>query len=650
MKVQAGDWGLGPGLYFVSPFYIYFLALALALTKSFTAVRLIQVALGTVAVWFMFETARAWFNERAAWATAILAGATGIFTFYEALILQTAIDTFLTAAALLCLTYALKPGEARAGRWMLAAGVIFGIQTMNRPNVAVAIVGLAIVMAAVRHWKGAALLAAGLAIGMSPAAIRNVIVSHQFSPLSSHGGLNFYIGNGEGANGFYRLIPGITPSIKGQSDDARRVAGKALGRTVTDAEASDYFMDISLRWMAAHPGQTTLLMIRKFGWTFHAQHVPLPYSYPFYQYDWPTWLRFMVIGPWLLVPLGIVGLLFGERRATDAGRRTYIIFISFVPAYAAAVALFFMSERYRLPLLVPLAIGAGAAVDRFIGLARQAAWRSLAAPAATAAVLFVAVNTRAMANDGRWEEGLRLAAQLVLEDRYDEANAWVDRLEAKTAHPGNAAATVGAQLLMKNEPARALTLLERAVKIEPNKPAVEYALGQALLGVGRPADAIPHLEYGVANGASLPMTGYHLAIALKDAGRPDDAVAAIPKIKMSDESPVEDWLTVGRLGMELKAPAVAAPFFQKATELAPNNADARLQYGVSLVVLTRFADAAQELSAATRLNASNAAAFSYLAYSELRLGRVPAAKAALSRALALDPNDPMAREVERENR
>ena len=116
-RVLNGDWGLGPGLYYVSPFYIYFLAAGLAVTKSYTAVRLFQALLGTVAIWFMYQTAREWFNERAALATAILAGLTGLFTFYDALILQTGVDLFFTSAALLCLTYALKDPGPNAGPW-----------------------------------------------------------------------------------------------------------------------------------------------------------------------------------------------------------------------------------------------------------------------------------------------------------------------------------------------------------------------------------------------------------------------------------------------------------------------------------------------------------------------------------------------------
>ena len=68
--------------------------------KSFTAVRVLQILLGTGSVAFLFFTARTWFGERAAWIAAALAALTGLFTFYEVLILQASVDAFLTSAAL----------------------------------------------------------------------------------------------------------------------------------------------------------------------------------------------------------------------------------------------------------------------------------------------------------------------------------------------------------------------------------------------------------------------------------------------------------------------------------------------------------------------------------------------------------------------
>lgn len=125
--VVAGDVALGPGLYYVSPLYMYFLAIVYAVTKSFTAARVVQAAFGTVAALLIFLTARESFGKRSAWISAVLAAACGLFTYYEALILQSSLDVFLTSPAL-CLL---------ARNLWFPAGIAFGIASLNRPNMIV---------------------------------------------------------------------------------------------------------------------------------------------------------------------------------------------------------------------------------------------------------------------------------------------------------------------------------------------------------------------------------------------------------------------------------------------------------------------------------------------------------------------------------
>ena len=123
-QVRGGNLALGPGLYYVSPLYIYFLAGALGVLQSLTAVRVLQAALGTLTIGAIFLMARTWYGTRAAWWAAGLAALTGLLTFHEILILQSSLDAVLVAAALLALTYGLTRGD---WRWGLAAGAAFGI-------------------------------------------------------------------------------------------------------------------------------------------------------------------------------------------------------------------------------------------------------------------------------------------------------------------------------------------------------------------------------------------------------------------------------------------------------------------------------------------------------------------------------------------
>ena len=639
-RVLTGDLGLGPGLYYVSPFYIYFLAAALAVFDSFTAVRVVQILLGTASVGLIFLTARSWFGGRAGWIAAGLAALTGLFTFYEVVILQSSIDAFLTSAGLFTLTGGLAAArpDGELGRrrdtWLLAAGVIFGLAALNRPNMPFGVAAICLALAATRKWRAAVLLSVGLLAGMAPAAIRNVVVAQQWSFVSSHGGLNFYIGNGEGATGFYRLIPGVSPTIGGQEKDVRRVAAAAAGRPLTDAETSDYFFGLAWKGIRANPGYAVALFARKLGYVFSSAHVALPHSYPFYAYDEHTMLRFYAIGPWLLVPLGLVGLAFAMPRTT---RRDYLVWASFVPGYAIGVAAFFIAERYRLPLLVPLCIGAGAAVDSAIRAIESKDARRLWMTGCAFVALLVFVNWPLGLHDGRWEEGLRTAQRLIILRQYEAADARVRAFEPRGPYPGATHYGAGAQLIVENQPERALPHLMRAQEVGGGRPEIAYALGQALLKTGRAQEAIPHLRRGFDAGIALPLGGYDLAVALLTTGDHAGAVETIKRIGLpDDESDVEAWLRLGRLAARARAPDVADGYFGRAVQMRPDLAAARQQHGLNLLVLRRFDDAAPELAAAVRLDPRDPDSLAHLAYCEIQLGKTADAIGHIQAALALD--------------
>lgn len=638
-KVVAGDLSLGPGLYYVSPLYIYVLAAGLALTDSFTAIRVLQVLAGAFAIGGIWLMTRSWSTVRAAWFAAALAAGTGLITFYEVLILQASIDVALTTAALLALTWALKSGESR---WYVLSGVVLGIASLNRPNMTIAAAGLVAIMLLTKRMRPAMVLAAGVIIGMAPVAVRNGVVAGQWSLVSSHGGLNFYIGNSAEATGFYHGVPGITPDIRGQARDARRVAELALGRPLTDSETSDYFFDLSLTWMRENPARAAGLFLKKFAFVFHAQHIALPYSYPFFAYDANTALRFYAIGPWLLIPVGLVGLVLLARRAPD---RSILVWVSFVPIYAASVALFFIAERYRLPLMVPLCVGSGVALDVFATHISRRQWRALAIPALAVVAGLGLTNWKTTLSDDRWNEGLRMVQRLAILDRDAEVEVWVNRLAPKASRAGEVHHSVGVQYLVGGKVDRALSYLREAQRLDPGNADVEYSLGQALVKAGRSAEALPHLRRGVDGGTKTPLAGYDLAVALQTSGDLAGAAAAIQRITPAATDDAEVWLRIGRLAAAVQAPAVAEPFFRQGAALAPNSAGARMQYGLNLLVLTRVEEAAREFIATTRLDPRDVDALAHLAYCELVLGRLGEAAQHADAAIAIDRAHPLASAV-----
>jgi tetratricopeptide (TPR) repeat protein len=640
-RVLGGEAGLGPGLYFLSPLYIYVLAAVLAVSGSFTAVRLLQIVLGTGAVALIYVATNEWFGRRAAWLAAGLATLTGLFAFYESLLLQTALDPFLTAAAMACLTLGLTRGHRR---WYMLAGLAYGVQACNRPNIALPAAVIGLLLAATRRWQSAAVFAIGLAIALSPVTLRNIVVSGHWSPVtSSHGGLNFYVGNNAEADGTYHPVPGITPDIKGQQEDTRRLAERATGHALDDTGVSWFFYQRGWTWIRERPLAAARLFARKLSLMFSAGYIWLNYSYPFFAYDERTLLRVLFVGPWMLIPLGLTGLVVA---APKAARLEYLIWGSFVPAYALAVAVFYVTDRYQLPLLIPLCAGAGAALDALVGAVSARRWTSVTVASAAVVALLVWVNRPLRLDDGVAEERTRMAERLVTLGRYEEAEHWAVRAEQASARPGVIHFRLGQQLLAHDQSAAAIAHFQTALRFDPGQPVVEYALGETFLDASRPQEAVAPLRRALEAGVHVDQAGYDLVRALGAAGDRAAAVRVLQGVRPAREDDAERWVALGQLGIQLQEPRLAETFSRKAISARPDFAAAHGQLGVDLNVEGRWTEAARALEEAVRLDPLDPATHIGLAVAEANIGRRADARRQVQEALRLDPHSEQAKRLQ----
>ncbi len=539
--------GEGPVPYFVSPLYAYFLA---ACGASFPVARVVQILLGTAAVALVFLTARRLFGERAALPAGILFALAGVVTFHEVVILQAALDPFLTALFLYLLALGITEEEEKislkvkrggerasgAAHWgtFVAAGAAGGLLALNRPN---ALLCVAAVAAAfflflfkenlLRRVGIVAAFVGGTALAIAPFTLRNLVVSHEPVLISSHGGLNFLVGNGPGATGVYRAIPGITPDIGGQARDAKKVAEAAEGRELSTREVSSHFAREALHWIRTNPGAAFSLFLRKIRYSLSGDEAPLNFSYPWYR-DHSLVLKLLCVGPGLLVPLAGAGFVLALFASAGASRRALLVWSTFVPAYVLAVAVFFVATRYRLPLLVALAPLAGAAVARLPEALRSR--RGGLAPAAAVAAVLAAVSL--------WPTGLYDGAadeemQLVLwEIEKGDAGAMAHAEAAASAHPDPALfwLRVGRSFESAGKRDEAIAALSRSHGIDASRPDAAALLssllekrGLARILAGDAVGARPDLEEAVRVDPPNASALLNLAVVLAEGGEKDRA-------------------------------------------------------------------------------------------------------------------------------
>ena len=628
------------GAFVVSPLYVYFLAAVFAAGGTVLAAQLIQIALGAAAVGLLFATARHWFGERAAIAAAALAILSGFFTFNEVLILQSAVDPFLVA----CTLFALTRTTAGGGTWAFgSSGAALGLLALNRPNalvVAVAAAGAVFVIHGWARFNRAPVLLLALLAVLTANAARNYAVSGQVVVIASHGGLNLYIGNHDRADGTYTPVPGISPSIAGQARDATRVAEERTGRTLSPNEVSNYFAGRAIDWVTEHPGAALRLWMRKVGILLNHVDVPLNYSYAFYAREPGSLLRVLAVGPWLVLPFGLVGLLWPALRDRSQG---YWLWAMFVPVYGAAVVLFFVSDRYRMPLLLPLCAAAGAALVRLFDLARARQAGAFLRPAGAVAMIALVVFANLGLDNGLGGEQTRRAVWLVEQGAFDEALRYVEQIPNDHRHPGVLRFRVGQALLDSGRHSDAAGLLAEAITIDGPQPAIRLALGEALLGSGRVNEAVAHLAAAVDNRYDVRVAGPMLVRALVLTGRPDEAVRRIAAMPVSIAAGSADVaLDFGTLALERSATGEAFRWLRVAVEHAPDRAEAHEKLGLAIFLQGDLRTALLHLERAVRLDPERSSAHLNLAVLYAQLGRFAEARDRAENALRLDPAEPRA--------
>ena len=640
------------GAFFVSPLYVYFLAGVFAAGGTLFAAQLIQIGLGAAAVGLLFATARHWFGERAALVAAGLATLTGLFTFNEVVILQSALDPFLVSCVLYALTRAMAGGRTWA---FAAAGASLGLFALNRPNALVFAVAAAAAVF-VSEWRRTAVdrkdrgprwgqawlhrpavLIASLLAVLGVNAARNYAVSGDAVLIASHGGLNLYIGNHARADGTYTPVPGITPSIAGQAGDSKRVAESSVGRSLSPGEVSNYFAWRAIEWVTDHPADALRLTIRKIGILLNRVDVPLNYSHAFYAREPSSFLRVLAVGPWLLLPFGVIGLLWPALRVNRSG---YWIWAMFVPFYGAAVVLFFVTDRYRMPLFVPLCATAGAALLRFFDLARTRQLGRLLLPAGAVIVAALVAFANLGLDNGIGSEQTRKAVFLIEQGSPDEALRYFEQIAEEHSHPGVLRFRVGQALLHAGRHAEAAPLLAEAITIDGPRPAIRFALGEALLRTGRSREAVGHLEAAVNSGYDINAAAPLLVRALALSGRADDAVrrlSGLPTSVATGTTAVEVALDFGTLALEHGATGEAVRWLNVAVQRAPDRAEAHEKLGLAIFLQGDPRTAVPYLERARSLDPASASAHLNLAVLYAELGRLGEARAMATEALRLDP-------------
>ncbi len=368
----------GPFLY--QPLYSFFLATVYWLFGPGTSlVRIIQLLSGVAGVYLAYLLGKKMGGMMVGYISALLMALYGPLVFFEGHLLASGLVVFLLTGAFVFL---LHSRQQRHSWLVFFSGLFMSMAMMGRPNLGVILpVAFVWLLRGKLPWKIRALqilLAfVGLMLGLSPSILYNASHGAGFVPVSTAGGISFFIGNNPKATGRYHIpkAQGIDPSShQSYSRSLTRVAEQDEGRKLTQSEVSDYWYARGFDFWRQQPLDAMGLFGKKLLMAFGAQEQPIHNPYELGCELAPVLRLLLTFG--VILPFFVLGV-FWTARSMDGGW----MLATCVVVYALSMAVFYVSDRYRLvmvPMMAPLsAAGMVELARRFKGGGLKAVWSGL---------------------------------------------------------------------------------------------------------------------------------------------------------------------------------------------------------------------------------------------------------------------------------
>lgn len=330
--------------------------------KSFGSSGTVIAALGVGAVLHLLNTwlvgrlaLRVWERIEASVVAMVLYGLNPVVIFFSIDVLDVALGITCALSSLFLL--ARNPGKIS---WVVAGGFLLGLSCVVRPHFLFLVPGVLTWMFVRKPVVFSRMMVWGL-FALLPILIQATFgwrVSGEWHWMPWQGSFNLYSANAPDANGKYfkqKVViderdPGLNPARA--ESEARFAQATGAQPPFSTSEMSDYWRGKFLKQLASDPvgwiglmGRKTYYLLNNFEqynnktYRFHAARRPL--------LEWNPLSWGMIFA---LAVGAVVGVAEPKMR-----RRLWLV-VGLTGAYAIGVLLFYVSARFRLPMVAGLAV------------------------------------------------------------------------------------------------------------------------------------------------------------------------------------------------------------------------------------------------------------------------------------------------------
>jgi tetratricopeptide (TPR) repeat protein len=498
-----------PSAFFRAPLYYYFLgAIYWVFGHSYWAARTVQALLGAASCVLLYKIGRRLFRPAVG---LIAAGAMvlyGPLVFFDGELLTPVLEVFLDLSFVLLALKATATGKRQA--W-LAAGIVLGLAAITRPNTLVAAPLVLIWLWRRRDERpslpspigrrsiSAAVFLVGVMAAPGLVTCRNYAVSGDPIFIASQGGINLFLGNRPKADGFTPTTP-HRYRFDGPYEDSvalfgQRAAEEAVGRRLLASEAQSYWVSRVLTWWRTEPVAALQITGKKWVLAWTHREIRNNHAYEFVRRECAPFLWLCPIGFWFAGPLGLLGMMLAWRSHPQT--RWLIVFVLL---YMASFVLFFVADRYRLPVVPLLLLFAAHALTWFREQHRTRDWRRLVLAAAALAgfAIYVNVDWYRTVTPATWALDYWSAGNRYKElGRFSEAEAQFRKALALDHQNADIWMNLGGVQYYSGRLTDAAQSFHQALALGPDNGSGYFNLAMCELQLGRRDIARRHLEQAV---------------------------------------------------------------------------------------------------------------------------------------------------------
>lgn len=311
----------------------------------------VNAILMSFAVMFNALLTRQLFDQQTAWIAGFIGVFCGPFVFFAGLTYKTNIVMFFLAAGLY---FAVRYLKTRSLQSLFLASLLILASSVERYQLIFIIVVLCFFIFW-PMWKSRdfnlmarsalvmvfSFIIVFLSVGQGQQKSSNVV-----SPL----GVNVYAGYGPGAWGGYTPIKSVGNDILSHRLNTKRVAEKEAGKELTDWGVQWHWIRKVISYYSSVPQDLLILQLRKTGLLFAQAVQGQPEEHRVWRWHRPA-LVIALVDFGMIISLFLFSLYHLRSRKSD--RTINFLFYS-IAAYAFGVWIFFIQERYRLPIMLML--------------------------------------------------------------------------------------------------------------------------------------------------------------------------------------------------------------------------------------------------------------------------------------------------------